>query len=301
MKNSNLNFRHLYYFWVVAKEGGVTRAAKRMGVAVQTISMQIAQLEKSLGKSLLAPQGRRLVLTEAGQMALGYADQIFLLGEKMQEALADDDLGNSMRLNVGISDSLPKLTAYRLLEAALQLPRRVRLSCHDGKFESLLADLALHKFDVVLTDRPVSSAASLRVFSHPLGECEIMLFGTPQLAERYLPDFPASLNGAPMLLPTRNNALRGRLDQWFELQGIRPDVVGEFEDSALLKTFGRASLGLFPAPSALAADIQAQFNAIPVGEISQVREQFFAISTELKIRHPAVEAILNSRQGRLQP
>ncbi len=296
MKNSNVNFRHLYYFWVVAKEGGVTAAAKRLGVAVQTISMQLASLEQSLGKSLLAPQGRRLVLTEAGQLALGYADQIFLLGEQMQEALAEDDLGSSMRLNVGISDSLPKLTAFRLLEAALHLDKRVRLSCHDGKFESLLADLALHKFDVVLTDRPVSST-NLRVFSHPLGDCQIMLFGIPALAERYLPDFPASLNGAPLLLPTRNNALRGRLDQWFEMHGLRPDVVGEFEDSALLKTFGRNGLGLFPAPAALSSDIQEQFKAIPVGEISQVREQFFAISTELKIRHPAVEAILSSRSS----
>ena len=299
MKNSNINFRHLYYFWVVAKEGGVTAAAKRLGVAVQTISMQLAQLEQSLGKSLLAPQGRRLVLTEAGQLALGYADQIFLLGEQMQEALADTDLANSMRLNVGISDSLPKLTAYRLLEAALHLPKRVRLSCHDGKFESLLADLALHKFDVVLTDRPVSTTGSLRVFSHPLGEGQIMLFGVPRLAERYLPDFPASLDGAPLLLPTRNNALRGRLDQWFEMQGVRPDVVGEFEDSALLKTFGRTGLGLFPAPSALVVDIEAQFNAVPIGEISEVREQFFAISTELKIKHPAVEAILASARKAL--
>lgn len=299
MKNSNVNFRHLHYFWVVAKEGGITAAAKRLGVAVQTISMQLASLEQSLGKSLLAPQGRRLVLTEAGQLALGYADQIFLLGEQMQEALAEDDLGNSMRLNVGISDSLPKLTAFRLLEAALHLDKRVRLSCHDGKFESLLADLALHKFDVVLTDRPVSST-NLRVFSHSLGDCQIMLFGVPALAERYLPDFPASLNGAPLLLPTRNNALRGRLDQWFEMHGLRPDVVGEFEDSALLKTFGRNGLGLFPAPAALSSDIQEQFKAIPVGEISQVREQFFAISTELKIRHPAVEAILSSRSAAAQ-
>lgn len=298
MKNISLNFRHFYYFWVVAKEGGVTAAARRLGVAVQTISMQISQLEKSLGKSLLAPQGRRLVLTEAGQMALGYADQIFLLSEQMQDALNETDINNSMRLNVGISDSLPKLTAYRLLEPALHLQKRVRLSCHDGTFESLLADLALHKFDVVLTDRPVSSTPNLRVYSHPLGEGQVMLYGIAELAERYMPDFPASLNGAPLLLPTRNNALRGRLDQWFELKNVRPDIVGEFEDSALLKTFGRTGLGLFPAPLALAADIEAQFNSIPVGEISGASEQFFAISTELKIRHPAVEAILSvSRMG----
>lgn len=294
MKTKNLNYRHLYYFWVVAKEGGVTRAAERLGVAVQTVSMQIAQLEKDIGKSLLAPKGRRLVLTEAGEIALGFADQIFLLGEKMQETLSEEDVGNSMRLTVGISDSLPKLTAYRLLEASLHLPRRVRLACYDGKYDSLLADLALHKFDVVLTDRPVSSVASLRVFSHPLGECTIVLFAVPALAEKHGVDFPTGLNGAPLLLPTRNTAIRGRLDQWFERQNLRPDIVGEFEDSALLKTFGRAGLGLFPAPSALERDIKEQFGAIPVGRSLEVSEQFFAVSTELKIRHPAVEAILSA-------
>lgn len=294
MKSKNLNFRHLYYFWVVAKEGGVTRAAERLGVAVQTISMQVAQLEQDIGKSLLAPKGRRLVLTEAGQVALGYADQIFLLSEQLQETLADDSVANTMRLTVGISDSLPKLTAYRLMEAALNLPKRVRVACFDGKYESLLADLALHKFDVVLTDRPVSSGSSLRVFSHPLGECPVALYGVPELANRYTPNFPNSLNGAPLLLPTRNNAIRGRLDQWFERHHVRPDIVGEFEDSALLKTFGRNGLGLFPAPSVLAVDIKEQFHSIQTGEILDISEQFFAISTELKIRHPAVEAILSA-------
>ena len=294
MKARNLNFRHLYYFWVVAKEGGVSRAAERLGVAVQTVSMQVSQLEKDIGKALLAPQGRRLVLTEAGQLALGYADQIFMLGEQLQESLEDDSLGNSMRLVVGISDSLPKLTAFRLMEAALTQPKRVRVTCYDGKFESLLADLALHKFDVVLTDRPVNSVSSLRVFSHPLGECPVALYGVPELAERYSEHFPESLNGAPLLLPTRNNAIRGRLDQWFERHSLRPDIVGEFEDSALLKTFGRNGMGLFPAPSALAMDIKEQFHSVQIGDILDINEQFFAISTELKIRHPAVEAILSA-------
>jgi len=189
---------------------------------------------------------------------------------------------------------LPKLVAYRLLEAALKLPQPVRLVCYDGAFESLLADLALHKLDVVLTDRPVSSGTSLRVFSHPLGECEIMLFGVHALADRYRAGFPESLNGAPLLLPTRNSAIRGRLDQWFETHSLRPEVVGEFEDSALLNTFGSSGLGLFPAPSVLARDVGERFNAIPVGEISQVREQFYAISNERKIKHPAVEAILSA-------
>ncbi|TFW02525.1 LysR family transcriptional regulator, partial [Oxalobacteraceae bacterium OM1] len=202
MKSAGINFRHLYYFWVVAKEGSVTRAAERLDVAIQTISAQIALLEQSVGKALLAPQGRRLVLTEAGRVALGYADQIFLLGEQLQEALAESDV-QSMRLTVGLSDSLPKLIASRLLDAALKQPQRVKLVCYEGDFESLLGDLSVHKLDVVLADRPVPSGTTMRVFSHLLGESEISLFGVPELAKRYKAKFPASLHGAPVLLPTR--------------------------------------------------------------------------------------------------
>ncbi len=297
MKNTGLNFRHLYYFWVVAKEGSVTRAAERLDVAVQTISAQVALLEQSIGKALLAPQGRRLVLTEAGRIALGYADQIFLLGEQMQEVLMANDIGKTMRLTVGLSDSLPKLTASRLLEAALKLPQKVKLVCHEDDFESLLGELSVHKLDVVLTDRAVPSGTTLRVFSHLLGESEIMLFGVPALAERYKPNFPKSLNGAPVLLPTRNHAIRGRIEHWFETHDVRPDIVGEFDDNALLNTFGRNGTGLFPAASALARDVGEQFGAMPVGEITQVREQFYAISNERKIKHPAVEAILHASHG----
>lgn len=297
MKSAALNYRHLYYFWVVAKEGSITRAAERLDVAVQTISAQLTLLEQAIGKALLAPQGRRLVLTEAGRVALSHADQIFLLGEQMQEMLAESDIGKTMRLTVGLSDSMPKLTASRLLEAALKLPQKVKLVCHEDDFESLLGDLSVHKLDVVLTDRPVPSGTTLRVFSHLLGESEITLFGLPELAGRYRPNFPASLNGAPLLLPTRNHAIRGRLDHWFETHDVRPDVVGEFDDNALLNTFGRNGLGLFPAPSALAKDVKEQFGAVPVGELSRVREQFYAISNERKIKHPAVEAILTASHG----
>ncbi len=294
MKNAPLNYRHLYYFWVVAKEGSITRAAERLDVAVQTISAQLALLEQSVGKALLAPQGRRLVLTEAGRVALSYADQIFLLGEQLQEVLTEPDIGRTMRLTVGLSDSLPKLTASRLLEAALNLPSKVKLVCHEDDFESLLGELSVHKLDVVLTDRPVPSGTTLRVFSHLLGESELMLFGLPQLAERYRANFPAGLTGAPLLLSTRNHAVRGRIDHWFESHDLRPDVVGEFDDNALLNTFGRNGMGLFPAPSALAKDVREQLGAVPVGELTQVREQFFAISNERRIKHPAVEAILNA-------
>lgn len=299
MKTTGLNFRHLYYFWVVAKEGSVTRAAERLDVAIQTISAQLGLLEQSIGKSLLAPQGRRLVLTEAGRVALGYADQIFLLGEQMQEALMSSDIDRAMRLTVGISDSVPKLISSRLLEAALSLPEKVKLVCYEDNFESLLGDLSVHKLDVVLTDRPVPSGTTLRVFSHLLGESEVMLFGVPELAKKYRTKFPSSLNGAPLLLPTRNNAVRGRIDHWFETHELRPNVVGEFDDNALLNTFGRSGLGLFPASSALAANVEEQFGAIPVGELAQVREQFYAISNERKIKHPAIEAILSAIHGKV--
>ncbi len=297
MKAAAINYRHLYYFWVVAKEGSITRAAERLDVAVQTISAQLGLLEQSIGKALLAPQGRRLVLTEAGRVALSYADQIFLLGEQLQDVLSENDIGHTMRLTVGLSDSLPKLTASRLLEAALKLPQKVKLICHEDDFESLLGELSVHKLDVILTDRAVPSGTTLRVFSHLLGESEIMLFGLPELAERYRKNFPKMLNGAPLLLPTRNHAIRGRLDHWFEVHDIRPDIVGEFDDSALLNTFGRNGMGMFPGPSALAADGKEQFGAVPVGELTAVREQVYAISNERKIKHPAVEAILTASHG----
>ncbi|WP_426195762.1 transcriptional activator NhaR [Massilia sp. DWR3-1-1] len=296
MNQNDLNFRHLYYFWVVAKEGGVTRAAERLGLAVQTISTQLSQLEQQVGTALFAQQGRRLVLTESGRTALRYADQIFLLGEQLHDALSEVDT-KKIRLTVGISDSLPKLTAYRMLETTMQLERKVRLVCYEDSFDALLADLALHKLDVVLTDRPVRGGSTLKVFSHLLFESATMVVGTPALALAHRQDFPRSLNGAPFLLPTRNNALRAKIDDWFGQHAVRPDIVGEFEDNALLNTFGRRGLGLFFATAALAGDIEEQFGAVLVGEVDAVREQFFAISNERKIEHPGVEAILASAQA----
>lgn len=301
MKSTVLNYHHLRYFWVVAQEGSVTRAARRLSVAVQTISVQIAQLEQSLGKALLAPQGRRLVPTEAGRLALAYADQIFQLGEHMGAALRETDAGNTLRLAVGISDALPKLIAFRLMEVVFHLPQQVRLVCREGEFDTLLAELALHRLDVVLTDRPAPHGGNLKVFSHPLGAFEITLFGAPGLAKRYRKGFPANLGGAPMLLPTRGNALRGQIERWLESHDLAPLVVGEFEDSALLTTFGRAGLGLFPAPSVLGEDIAAQLGAEPVGLLADVRERYYAISNERRIRHPAVEAIRNAPVAWGQP
>lgn len=290
----SLNFRHLHYFWVVAKEGSITRAAERLGLAVQTVSAQLSQLEKSIGKSLFKPQGRRLVLTETGNLALRYADQIFLLGEQLQDALSTSEVEPVMRLTVGISDSLPKLIASRLLEAALALPQRVRLICYEEQFESLLGKLSVHKLDVMLTDRPVPPGSSLRVFSHLLVETQTSLFGLPALAEKYAAGFPCSLNGAPLLLPTRNNAIRSRIDFWLEDHDLHPDLIGEFDDNALLHTFGRAGRGLFPAPSVLADDVFEQFGAVSVGPMTEVTEQIYAISNDRKMKHPGIEAILTA-------
>lgn len=291
---SPLNYRHLHYFWVTAQEGSFTRAAERLGVAVQTVSAQIGLLEKSLGATLLSPQGRRLVPTEAGRIAVDHANQIFQLGEQLRQTIEDSAESQPLRLTVGISDALPKLIAYRLLAGAVAQPDPVRLVCEEGDFDDLIADLALHRLDVVLTDRPATASNNLRVYSHPLGDCEIALFGAPPLAASCRNDFPRSLHGAPLLLPTRDNALRGRLDQWFSAHHLRPRVIGEFEDSALLMTFGRGGLGLFPAPAILAEDIATEYGAVSAGNLAEVRDQFFAITAERRIRHPAIEALLMS-------
>lgn len=293
MKTSGLNYRHLYFFWVVAKEGGVTRAAEKLGLAVQTISMQLSALEQSIGKQLLEQQGRRLVPTEAGRLALSYCEQIFLLGEQLQDALDEAEIGK-MRLTVGISDSLPKLIAFRLLQATQDMSQRVRLVCMEAEFDNLLADLALGKLDVVLTDRTVRAGGSLKVFSHLLGESDMKLFGVPRLADKYRSNFPASLTYAPLLVPTRNNPLRARIDAWLVQHKVRAEIVGEFEDNAMLNTFGRNGMGLFFAPSALAHDIEDQLGAVLVGDAPELREHFYAISNERKIRHPAIEAILSA-------
>lgn len=299
---AKLNYKHLHYFWVVAQEGSVTRAADRLGVAVQTVSGQLALLERALGKALFAAQGRGLVLTEAGRVALGYADQIFQLGEQMVDALEAADGTRSLRLVAGISDGLPKLVAHRLLTSVMEKLDNMRLICHEGEFQDLLADLALHKLDVVLTDRPAPSGGNLRVFNHSLGELDVGLFGTRSLAERYTANFPACLQGAPMLLPTRHNMVRGQIDRWLESNGIRPDIVGEYEDSALLQTFGRSGLGIFPAPLALAGEVRRQLEAEPIGPMPGVQEQIYAISNERRIRHPAIEALYASPlQGSASP
>ena len=287
----DFSYRHLYYFWVVAKEGGMARAAARLGMAVQTVSTQVRELERALGHTLLKPAGRGLVLTEAGEAALRQADLIFQLGEQLPTAVRDAISAPSVRLAVGISDALPKLVVRRLLEPVLHEPQ-LRLLCHVDEFADLLADLALHRLDVVLADRPATPNPNLKLYSHALGTSAVAWYASPALLAAARKGFPQSLAQVPVLLPTTHAAVRGRLDQWFERQGVRPRVVGEFEDSALLKTFGASGMGVFPAAEVVHDELVARYEVKRIGRCDDVTEQFFAIGTEKKVLHPLVQRLL---------
>lgn len=293
-----LNYNHLYYFWVVAGEGGVARAAERLHLTPQTISGQLHALEESLGAKLFQRSGRQLVLTDTGRLALEYADEMFRLGAEMTEVLEGRTGARALPFTVGIVDVVPKLIAYRLLEPALALSQPVRIVCREGKLETLLADVAVHKLDMVLADTPIAPGAGVRAFNHALGECGVTFFAAPALAGRYRDGFPGSLQGAPMLLPATNTALRGALMLWLDQMEIRPRISGEFEDSALMTAFGQAGVGVFISPSAIEQDITRQFDVEVIGRTHQVRERFYAISAERRLRHPAVVAI--SEAARLE-
>lgn len=288
-----LNFHHLRYFWATAKEGNLTRASEKLNISQPTVSAQIRALEEALGEKLFVRAGRNLGLTEAGRLVYRYADEIFGLGREMLLSLrgaGPRTADRPLRLVVGIADALPKLLAYRLLEPALNLPEPVQVTCYEDKPERLLAELATHSFDLVLTDMPIG-AVKVRAYSHLLGESSVEIFGARRLSARYREGFPASLDGAPFLLPTENAALRRSLDGWFEAKGLHPRVMGEFEDSSLLKTFGQAAVGLFAAPIAIAAELRAQYDVEGIGRVEGVRQRFYAVSVERRIKHPAVVAI----------
>jgi LysR family transcriptional regulator, transcriptional activator of nhaA len=286
-----LNYHHLHYFWMVACEGSIARASVQLNLAQPTISGQIHALEAELGEKLFTRVGRHLVLTEVGRLVFRYADEIFTLGRELLDALHDRPSGRPLRLVVGVADVLPKLIAYRLLEPALHLPTPVQIICREGKLERLLADLALYELDVVLSDAPSGSPHKIRAFDHWLGECGVSLFGTSALAATYGPGFPASLDGAPVLLPTDNTMLRRAFEQWCNTTRIRPRVMGEFEDSALLMAFGQTSLGIFAAPTMIEAEVQQQYGVEVLGRLGEVRERFYAIALERKLKHPAIIAL----------
>jgi LysR family transcriptional activator of nhaA len=294
---AHINYKHLHYFWVVAKAGGVSKAAEQLHLTPQSISGQLGILEESLGVSLFRKSGRKLELTDTGRLVLGYADAIFVLGEEMQDALRQHPSKRGLQFKVGIADVVPKTMAYQLLEPAIHIDEQPKMLCREGRLASLLGDLAVHKLDLVIADRAMPSNLNVRGFSHLLGECGISFLASRRLAEQY-PDlpFPALLAEMPLLLPGEDAAMRPRLMRWFDSLHIRPNIVGEFDDSALLNAFGQEGVGIYPVPTAVLKRVQGQSDCVVLGTTNAVTEQFYAISTERRLTHPAVLAISQAAQ-----
>jgi len=296
-----INYKHLHYFWVVAKEGGIARASERLHLTPQTISGQLSVLEESLGETLFTKVGRNLELTETGRQVLSYADEIFSLGGELEEMIRNFPTGRPLQFKVGVADVVPKSIACRLLNPALQLSDPLRIICREGDISSLLGELAVHKVDLVIADGPIPTGINVKGFNHPLGDCGTTFFATPKLAHKLGKEFPQNLNGAPLLLPGENTTVRGHLTQWFDNLHIHPRIIGEFDDSALMKAFGHTGAGIFIAPSAIAEEVKKQYGVVSIGHTNEVRAQFFVISVERKISHPAVVAITKTAREWLFP
>lgn len=295
-----MNFKHLYYFWVTAKAGGIMRAGEQLHTTPQTLSGQIKLLEDWLGRKLFQKSGRQLELTEHGRLALGYADQIFNLGQDLETALRQAR-GAQRRLDfrVGVADSVSKSVAYRLLEPAFSINQPVKLLASEGKFDDLLAQLALHRLDLVIADEPMPKRISVKAFSHPLGRSAMSFFAAASLVPRIQGMFPACLDGVPMLVPGATASVRQQLEGWFAKHQITPVVVGEFDDAALMKAFGREGQGVFLAPSVLEDETCAQFGVAAIGRTAELIEEFYAVSIERRITHPCVLAITDAARGQL--
>jgi LysR family transcriptional activator of nhaA len=286
-----LNYHHLLYFWTVVHRGSLRAAAEELHLSPPTVSVQIHCLEQALDEKLLERSGRRLVLTEVGSVVYRFADEIFSLGRELVDTLKGRPTGRPLRLEVGVADVLPKIVAQRLIEPALRLPERVHIVCREASPAQLLAALAAQDLDVVLTDAPIGPGFKVRAHSHLLGESGMSFLSTRALANRYRRGFPRSLDGAPILLPTENMAVRRSLDQWFESRGLRPEIVGEFEDYALLREFGASGHGVFPVPSVAEKPLRRSYDLQLIGRVKSVRAQFYAVSLERRIKHPAVAAM----------
>lgn len=292
-----LNYHHFLYFWTVARTGSIVAASAELRLAPPTISNQLRKLEDSLGEKLLRRSGRRLVLTDMGRIAMRYADEIFSLGREFTSTLRDRPTGRPLRLSVGIVDVLPKLMTYRLLEPAFRLPTPVKVICREDRPDHLLAELGVHELDVVLSDAPASPAANIRAFSHLLGECGATFFGSRRIKMQGK-RFPQILDGAPLLVPTDNAAFRRSLDEWLSARNLRPNVVGEFEDFALLREFAEEGFGLFAAPSVIEHQL-LRYGFRRIGRTEAIRVRFYAITVERKLQHPAVVAIRDAARDRL--
>lgn len=296
-----LNYKHLHYFRTVAKTGAINRAAEKLHLTPQTLSGQISILEDRLGVALFRRTGRRLELTDAGRTALTYADEIFDVGAELEEALQNRLAARVHPFRVGIADVVPKAIAYQLLAPALTLAEPVKLICKEDRLEQLAADLAIHRLDMVLADRPLPSNMDIKGYSHPLGDCGIAFLAARAIAGTLGPDFPANLHGAPLLIPGEDSALRVPLLRWLERRGIQPTIVGEFDDSALMSAFGQAGAGVFPVPLSTAQEVMRQYEVVEMGQTPEIRERFFAISVERRLSHPAVLAVSEAARRRFQP
>lgn len=294
-----LNYHHLLYFWTVARAGSVTKACQELNLTQPAVSSQIRLLEKAFGEKLFVKRGRNLALTDVGRLVYRYADEIFLLGREMMETMAGRPSGRPQRLIVGVGDQVPKLISFRLLAPVMRDNDAVHLVIRDDKPERLLADLSIHSLDLVISDAPVGASANVRAFNHLLGETDVSIYGSPALATQYRRRFPDSLDGAPFLLPPEDTALHRSLTAWFDSVGVRPRVVAEIEDSAVLKVFGQGGIGLFAAPTAIEADITRQYEVKPVGRVESVKERFYAISVERRITHPVVKEITSAARAGL--
>jgi LysR family transcriptional activator of nhaA len=296
-----MNYKHLQYFWATAKAGGLTRAADQLYTTPQTLSSQIKLLEDRLGRKLFRKKGRELELTEDGRVALGYAEDIFTLGGELEAALRDQrhDGPKPIEFRVGVADSVAKPVAYRLLEPALNLPEPVHMVCHEWKFADLLAELALHRLDLVIADEPVSRKVSVKAFNHALGSSKMSFFAAPALAMRLEGPFPECLNGAPMLIPSPASSVRTQFDAWLQRHRLQPRVIGEFDDGALMKAFGREGRGVFISPSVVETQTAQQYGVQVLGSSDELIESFYAISVERRIHHPCVAAITQAARGEL--
>ncbi|MGF6368632.1 LysR family transcriptional activator of nhaA [Paraburkholderia sp. RAU6.4a] len=295
-----MNFKHLYYFWVAARAGGIVRAGEQLHITPQTLSGQIKLLEEALDKKLFRKTGRTLELTDAGRLALDYADEIFSLGSELESAVRrESESGAQTRFRVGIADSVPKAIAYRLLEPALSASASLRMICHEGKLHALLAQLAVHRLDLIIADAPIPVDVNIKAFNHRLGRSTLSCFGTQALIQSSKKRFPMSLDKLPVLLPGTESAVRRKLDHWLASHAISPRIVGEFDDGAMTMAFGREGRGLLFAPTVLESQLQTEHNLTIVGQINSIVEEFFAISIERHVSHPAVAMIMDAARSEL--
>ncbi len=295
----HLNYNHLLYFWTVAREGSIARASEILHITPQTISGQLKLLEKAVGEPLFQRQGRGLVLTDTGQVVNIYADEIFSLGAELTQRLHSKEPGRPLELNVGVVFSIAKLIAYRILKPVLELTNQIRIVCWEGNLEKLLGDLAVHKLDLILSDRQLPPGLSVKAYNHLLGDSTVSFFCQKDLVSSYQNSFPQSLDEAPMLMPVKSSALRRSLDDWFEQMDVMPNIMAEFDDSALMKAFGEAGVGIFPSPTAIANEVEHMYHASLIGTVEGLKETYYAISPERKIKHPGVIQITETARSQL--